>query len=414
MNFWQSLTGWFGYAPSDPVQGSQNESYATEKTARKVTFNSAMTVGAVYAATRLIAETISSLPLSMYRINHDGSREKVTDHAIIKLLAYRPNYRQTRIEFFETFMLNLVSDGNAYCHITYANDSTKSRIISLQVINSASMTPVLDDQGRLTYEWMKKPNQKVILSEDHVWHVKLFGTGIKGLSPLQAASKSIGMALAAGDRASDLMGKESPAGGLFLKEGRNPNETQRNVLRSETAKMINGDEVPVFPDGIDFKELKLTPAELELISTMRYGLEDIARIYGVPSVLINDQSASTVWGSGIYELIQASYKFNFRPYLEKIELSLLVNFLPAHEWDKYEFEFDFSALLRASEKDRVEMNAKKIQTGQRTSNECRLSEGFPAKDGGDTLFVPANIIPIEKAGTQDTSSQIQQTKEDLI
>lgn len=408
MKFWQSLAGFLGFAPVDPSKGSQNNVVMSPNTARPVTFNTAMTVGAVFAATRLIAETVSTLPLAMYQINADGSRVQVKDHPLIDLLSYRPNYRQTRIEFFETLMLNLVNDGNAYCYRGYA-DVAKTRLVSMQVINSGSMNPVLNDDGTITFEWQKSGTEKLILSDKDVWHIKLFGTGVKGLSPLQAAAKSVGLALAASDRASDLMGKEAPAGGLFLKEGRFPKEDQRNTLRSEVKKMIDGDEIPVFPDGMDFKELKMTPAELELITTMRYGLEDIARIYGVPSVLINDQSASSVWGSGIDSLIAASYKFNFRPYLEKIELSILVNLMPRQDWKKYEFEFDFDALLRASEKDRTELNAKKIQTGQKTPNEVRLENGDQPKPGGDTLFVPANILPIEKSG----QSKID-IKEDLI
>lgn len=408
MNLWQSLAGFLGFAPVDPSKGSQNNVVMSPNTARPVTFNTAMTVGAVFAATRLIAETVSTLPLAMYQINADGSRVQVKDHPLIDLLSYRPNFRQTRIEFFETLMLNLVNDGNAYCYRGYA-DVAKTRLVSMQVINSGSMNPVLNDDGTLTFEWQKSGTEKLILSDKDVWHIKLFGTGVKGLSPLQAAAKSVGLALAASDRASDLMGKEAPAGGLFLKEGRFPKEDQRNTLRNEVKKMIDGDEIPVFPDGMDFKELKMTPAELELITTMRYGLEDIARIYGVPSVLINDQSASSVWGSGIDSLIAASYKFNFRPYLEKIELSILVNLMPRQDWKKYEFEFDFDALLRASEKDRTELNAKKIQTGQKTPNEVRLENGDQPKPGGDTLFVPANILPIEKSG----QSKID-TKEDLI
>jgi len=410
MNFWQSLAGFFGFAPVDPTPGSQNNVVMSSKTARPVTFDTAMTVGAVFAATRLIAETVSTLPLAMYEKKPDGSRVLVQDHPLIDLLSYRPNFRQTRIEFFETFMLNLINDGNAYCYRGYA-DLAKTRLVSLQVINSGSMNPVLNKDGTMTYEWQKTGTEKVILTERDVWHVKLFGTGVKGLSPLQAASKSVGLALAASDRASNLMGKEAPAGGLFLKAGQFPKEDQRNTLRSETMKMIQGDEIPVFPDGMEFKELKMTPADLELITTMRYGLEDIARIYGVPSVLINDQSASTVWGSGIDSLIQASYKFNFRPYLEKIELSILINLMPKSDWKKYEFEFDFGALLRANEKDRTDINAKKIQTGQKTPNQIRLENGDKPLPHGDTLFVPANILPIEKAGQSKSTADV---KEDLI
>ena len=119
----------------------------------------------------------------------------------------------------------------------------------------------------------------------------------------------------------------------------------------------------------------------------------------MPSVLINDTSASTVWGSGIQSLIEGYYKFNLRPYLEAIECSIVVNLLTAAEWDLYEFEFAADALLRASTRDRIEANARQIVSGQATPNEIRISEGREPLTGGDSLLVPVNMIQIEKLGS---------------
>lgn len=101
MTLMTTLAGWFGIAPRDPNKGKQGSGVAAGRTARPVTFDAAMTVGACFAASRLVCETISGLPLTLYEKQDDGSRIEVTDHPIINLLKYRPNRRQTRIEFLK-------------------------------------------------------------------------------------------------------------------------------------------------------------------------------------------------------------------------------------------------------------------------------------------------------------------------
>lgn len=100
MSVFNTLKSWFGLAPSDPTGGSQHTQPITgnPKTSKNVTFDSAMTVSAVFASIRLLAETVASLPLEMYELDKEGNRTK-TEHQLINLLRYKPNTRQTRIEF---------------------------------------------------------------------------------------------------------------------------------------------------------------------------------------------------------------------------------------------------------------------------------------------------------------------------
>lgn len=392
MSIWSGISSWFGFGPSEPRRGRQYPTAGGGATAKPVTFDSAMTVSAVFAATRLVAETVSTLPFAMYRVQDDGSRVLETKHDLIRLLKYRPNRRQTRIEFFEQLMLNLVSSGNAYVLKGYMG----KRLVSLQVINSGSIQPELLANGDLVFHWKKGDGTTQPLTEKEVWHVRLFGNGLTGLSPLSHAVKAVGVALAGDDKITSLMSNGAKPTGALMTKGW-PNKEQRDSLRTEMAGLISGEqtEIAVLGGEMKFEPLSFTPKDLELMATRRFSLEEIARIYGVPSVLINDTSASTVWGSGIESLINGFYKFNLRPYLEKLELSILVNLMDRTEWGQYEFEFDADAILRAALKDRVESNSKQVLSGQMTPNEARRSEGRPAVAGGDTLLVPVNVTTLD-------------------
>lgn len=393
MSVWTSITSWFGLAPAEPKRGRQYASTVAGATAKPVTFDTAMTVSAVFACIRLLAETVSSLPLNMYKLDSEGNRTLDSQHELIKLLKYRPNRRQTRIEFFEQLMLNLVSSGNAYI----LRGHMGKRLVSLQVLNSGSVEPELLANGDLIYHWQQQDGTRKKLTEAEVWHVRLFGNGLVGLSPLSHAKKSIGVALAGDDKITHLMSNGAKPTGVLLAQNW-PNKEQRDGLRTEMNGLINGDqtELAVLGGGMKFEAMSLTPEDLELLATRRFSLEEIARIFGVPSVLINDTSASTVWGSGIDSIINGFYKFDLRPYLEKLEISMVVNLLPRTEWESYELEFDADAILRANLKDRVEATSKQVLSGYMTPNEARKSEGRQPKPNGDQLLVPSNMTTIDK------------------
>lgn len=394
MSVFKSVLGWFGYAPKDPEDGSQNPITARPLTAKNVTFDTAMTVSAVFASIRLLSETIASLPIDLYQVDENGYRGEKANHDIIKLLKYKPNYRQTRIEFFEQLLLNLVSDGNAYSLITRIGDKN-SRIISLDPINSANMEPMLKDGEIIYRRHITSTIHKDYAAHD-IWHIKLFGTGIKGLSPLQHAAKAIAVADAADDKVTTLMRNGAKPTGVLMTKG-SPTKEQRDTLREELTGLVSGTEteIPILPLDMKFQAISLTPNDIELLATRRFSLEEIARMFGVPSILINDSTQSTNWGSGISAIIEAFHKFNIRPYLERIELSALTSLLPRKDWHRYEFVIDADAILRANRKDRVEMHRTEIASGQRTPNEVRREEGYDAKPGGDDLYMQVNMGTLE-------------------
>lgn len=103
--------------------------------------------------------------------------------------------------------------------------------------------------------------------------------------------------------------------------------------------------------------------------------------------MVNDSASSTVWGSGIEQIVQGFYKVTLRPMMEKIEASIICNLMQPSDWQKYEVEFDFNALTRADPKTRFETYRIGIYGGVTTPNECRRVEGLPDLDGGDKLYM---------------------------
>ena len=74
----------------------------------------AMQTSAVYACVKILAETVASLPLHLYKKGKNGKNETAEQHPLFSCLYETPNDEMTSFEFRETMMTSLLLWGNAY------------------------------------------------------------------------------------------------------------------------------------------------------------------------------------------------------------------------------------------------------------------------------------------------------------
>lgn len=394
--FWSRIFGLLGFGGIQRVQGDQYPTptaYAISA-AKPVNQETALQVSAFWACSRLLAETVAGLPLVVYRT--DGvMREVARDHPLAILFRNKPNRYQTRVEFFETMMLNLTNWGNAYAKI---KRNGAGEIVSLMPLMSNQVVTRLLSDGTVVHEYHMDSGVEVI-AEKNMWHIKLFGNGIIGLSPLAYARNSIGIAQAGEDRVTNIYRNGAKPSGILMVDA-SLNAVQRAAIRESFSELAEGntDSLIVLDKHMKYEQVSMSPQDIELLASRRFQMEDIARFMGVPSVLINDTSGSTVWGSGVQQIIEGFYKLNLRPYLERFEASAMAHLMTPEDRQRYEIEFDFDGLLRMDAKSRMEGYDKAIQSGQMTPNEARALEGRSPMEGGDQLYMQGAMVPIIQAG----------------
>lgn len=388
--WWGAVRGLFrrwGTQQSAPSHGGE--------LASPVSFDSAMQVSAWWAGVRLTVETVASLPLVMYR--YENGRRVVADrHPLWRVLSKRPNRYQTKVEFFETLMLNLVCHGNAYCKIQRSGD----QVIGLLPLMTAQVETRLLDDGTVIHVYSHDAGVDV-LAESSVWHVKLMGNGLIGLSPLDHARNALGIAQAAEHRVSKLYKNGGKPTGILTID-KVLTADQRAAVKANFSELAEGnsDELMVLEAGFNYSQVSLSPQDMELLNTRRFQIEDVARFLGVPSVLINDTAGSTTWGSGIQQIIEGWYKLGLRAYLEKIEGSAMLHLLSEADQRVFEIEFDFDALLRADPAARYAGLQSAISSGLLTPNEARAEEGRAPMEGGDDLLVQGALVPLSRLGVK--------------
>lgn len=393
------LFNWMFNRGGDTItQGEQNPRPKTATTVKD--FDVAMTQSAFWASVRLLTETVAAMPLVCYERNLETNvKQPKPDYDLWKLLNYQPNRYQTRTEFFEQMMLNLVTWGNAYVIIQRVG----KRVTSLQVYPSAQVKMELLQDGSITYQYTTPNGDVRVFAQESVWHIKIFGNGLIGMSPLAYAGNSLGISKDLADRQGKLAANGGKTSGILTVDQALKPE-QKEAVRKSFAGLQEGNEAELFvlEAGFNYQQASLSPVDQQLLESRRFSIEDVARFMGVPSVLINDTSASTTWGSGIEQINQGFYKLNLKPYLERIESSIKRHLMPKSDWEMVDIEFNFDSLLRADKTARANAQSSSVNAGILTPNEARAEEGLPPKQGGENIYLNGSLVP---AGTQQRQIQ---------
>lgn len=362
-----------------------------EEAASPVTFDTAMQLSAVWACVKLLSETPASLPLKFYR-RTDAGRIEEPDHPLALLFSDKPNRYQTRVEFWETMFLNLHTHGNAYALV----ERRAGRVVSLLPLMSAQIETRLMSDGSVTYQYTTEDGTTTIYAERSIWHLKLFGNGITGMSTLAYQRNTLGIAQAAEKAVSNVYKNGAKPSGV-LKLDRLLTKQQRDELRESFGSLTTGanNRLMVLEKGTEFEAISLSPQDIELLSSRKFQISEICRWYGVPSVLVNDNNGTTTWGSGIEQIMQGFYKLTLRPLLEKVETSLVVHLLDGRDRREMEVEFDFNALLRGDMKTLIEALKSGVNGALMTPNEARRELNLQPVAAGDQLFIQGAMMPIQ-------------------
>lgn len=401
MAFWKQLnsnfSNWFSGA-AHRQKGMQNgESSAGVTTTKNVTIDSAMQLSACYRCVRLITETIAALPIIVYDVNPETGERKINrDHRLTMLLGGKVNRWQTRQEYMETLVYQLTMMGNDYSLI---HRNKQKDIVMLEPLMSPQMQVTLLDSGALEYRYNDGTTTKVY-TEDQIWHNKLFGNGVIGMSPLSYARQSLAIGLSAEDAVAKVYANGGKPSGV-LSSDKVLTKDQRGKIKENFDELANGGNQRMFvlEAGFKWEKISLSPQDIEMLASRRFQIEDIARFYGVPSVLINDTQSSTAWGSGIEQIVQGFYKFGLKPYIDRYKASIRARLLKPEERHLIDIDFDIDALLMPSFAERIKAGKEAVSGALLTPNEWRRREGMMPLKGGDSAYMQQQMVPIDMLST---------------
>jgi len=376
-------------------------------TGESVTANSVLGLSAAWACVNLLAGTIASLPLMVYRTDAKGARTVAYDHPLYRVLHDSPNSLQTALDFWEFQCASIELWGNSYARKVKSGD----KIIGLMPIMPD--LPVVESigNGRLEYRWTEN-GRYYVETNDTVLHIRGFGGNpLGGMSTLAFGSRAFGLAIAI-DKAAGTTFKNGlrPSGVLTFEKFLT--HEQRDVIETKLLEKyqgaMNAGRPFVLEGGTTWSQLGINPEDAQMLQSRGFSVEEVCRFFGVPPFMVGHTEKTTSWGTGLEQQTLGFQKFTLRRRLKRIEQACEKQLLtPQDRAAGLIIEFNLEGLLRGDSKGRSEFYKAALgdtqKPGWMVRNEVRQLENLPPIDGWDepipliTSSTPALPAPEDKA-----------------
>jgi HK97 family phage portal protein len=379
--------------PSSPVSASdflQVMGWGDMYASSGVTVNTetALGVPAVWTAVNFLAGTLAGLPLNVYR-KTEGGREKVKN-GLSTILHDAVNDGMSSFEWRKYSFEQVFTGGRS---VTYVERTQGGEIENLFPLDPSKVEVEMLDDGRKQY----RVGARVYAAADVLdIPFMLKSDMISARGPIATNRDAIGMAIAASQYGS----KAFQSGGIPPAVLQGPFQSGAAAARASedvaatTLKLAKeGRPIMALPLGHELKSIGLSPNDMQLIELQRFSIEQVARIYSLPPVFLQDLTHGTFSNTEQQDL--QFVKHTVKRWVEQSEQEMNLKFFG--RGSDFYVEYNVDGLLRGDLKTRMEAHATSIQNAIRTPNEVRNIENLPAKDGGDDLMIQGATVPV---GTQ--------------
>ncbi|UFT98099.1 phage portal protein [Radiobacillus kanasensis] len=373
-------------------QGTQTSSGVS------VTEDNAMNITAVYAAQKIIFETIASLPLPLYKRLDGGGKERAPNHYLYSVLHDQANEEMTAFTFVELMQHHLLTWGNAYAE---KEINGAGQVVGLWPLNPARTTVERNKEtGRLEYFTATPDGIIHKLPRWKVFHISTLGDGILGKSPIRLHREAIGLAKATEEFGARFFSNGATPSGIVEYPGRLSDEAFkrfRDDMREQHNGLSKSHKLMILEEGLKYHQVGIPQKDAQFLETRKFQLNEIARIYRVPPHKIGDLERST--NNNIEHQSIEFVVDTIRPWLVRWEQAIKMQLLTKSARKTYFAEFLIDGLLRGDIKTRYEAYRVGRNDGWLSADDIREKENMnPLPDGlGKTYLINGNMIPIDKA-----------------
>lgn len=338
---------------------------------------------AVLNAVNVIAQAVAAMPCYLFEVNAEG-RKRIENHSVEYLLNEMPNRNQTPYQFKEVMMRHVLLNGNAYAVIGW---NSKGQPETLTPYPPYAVNVQRTLAGDYFYQITDVNGKVRNYFQDEILHLRhASNDGFMGRSPITVCREAVGLGLAQQKHGSSVMKNGLMAGGIVTTsewfDQSKGQKAMEALKRYQGAK--NAGKTPILEGGMEYKQLGMSNQDAEWLASRKFTIEDIARIFNISPIFLQDYSHSTY--ANFSEASRAFLGQTLRPHLVNFEQQLkdaLMIDLTSNSKKRYVVEFDTSDLLRTNQQERFSSYDVAIKCGILSPNEARKREGLPPYVGGD-------------------------------
>jgi len=339
----------------------------------------AMRQPAYFRGVSLIAQTIASLPLRVYRNldpvgtgdDQDSDREEMEGHWITNDPA--GPYAIPSFNFWEQNIAWLLTMGEfGLVHLP-----TESGGIGgfLPVAPQSYQVKWGADGLKHFQVTFGDGQRRDFTSETFTQVMGLSMDGLRAMSPLTLFRRQHDLSRAQDEAATRAMTSGMLVGGLVsAKEDIDANDAKaiKDGLDAKVSGPQNANGLAFVNRQLEFKPWQATNTDLTYVAGREFSVSEVCRMLGIPPHMLGLVDRSTSWGTGIQEQNAMFQRQTLLPITSRIECAIS-RVLPQPRF----IEWDFAGLLPGTPAESEELLLASVNGGLRTPNEARHKLGLP-------------------------------------
>lgn len=362
---------------------------------RFVTADDAVGLPPVFAAIRLLAETIGSIEWAVRSGVGTTEVEDKPNSWQWGLFRTEPNAEQSPFDFFNWAITSL-QQGNAY----FLKTKARGRVVELLPLMPANVVPRFKG-GQMTYRVFIGGAVKTLTRED-ILHVPgiIWKHPFIGVSPIEMHRNSLGASLAAEEFGGRFFQNDGQPGGLIEVKAALKREQRQELMAGWNERhqgVANSHNTGLLTNGGTYKPLGVTLSDALYVEAMGWGVKQAARVFRVPAGLLEGDDASEKPSTAHPEVEDARFlKYSLQQWITRVAQAFYKDddLFP----DKSLMPVALTeTLTRADVMSRNQAYLWARQAGWMSANEIRSKEGLPPVAGGDEL----QLTPVGGAPNPD-------------
>lgn len=365
----------------------------------------------IWACVTLIADVIAMLPIDVYR-RQDDQRDPQPGHPVSQLLNDSMNDDMGASTVVRTLQMHTLLWGNGYAEIERTRGGDVNALWPLLPDRTRPQLSFAAGLRQLSFT-TNINGQSIGLPAANVIHLMGYSfDGICGMSPIHVARNAIGLGLAMEEFGSKFFANDAKSGGVLIHPGKLSDKAKENIADSfhggngksgqgSGRGLDNAHRVKVLEEGMKFIPTSTTPEDSQFLGSREFQLAEAARLYRISLVLLSSLQGSTVWGTGIEQLMIGFVTWTLGPWIKRWEEELGRKLLTAEERAAgFYIKFNVNAMLRGDMTARSAFYKAGITDGWLTRNEVRAKEDLNGIPGLDEPLVQRNMMLAAMAGEE--------------
>lgn len=368
-----------------------------------VTVEGSLRLSAVLGAVLLIADSLASVPLSLYERLPNGGRRVRADHPLHRVLHDLANPMMTAFDVRATMLAHRLLYGNAYAEIEWDDDGYP---VGLWPLDPQRVGIVMMERGEVVYTYWSDETGGVALPARRVHHQRgLMIRGAVGLSVIRTAMTAVGLGLATEEFGAKYFVNGAAPSVVLSHPAKLSAEAVRNLRASfemQWSGLNNAHRIAVVGEGVRPEMLSIPIDESQFLESRQFQVKEIARIFKLPIGLLGE-TETTTYASAEQEVLRFR-ELTLGPWAERLEKEIYRDLLTDDEQRTMFAQHTLAKLQATDLKTRYETYQIGTNAGILTTNEVREMEDRNPMAGGDELWMPLNMAPVSVAAKTGSRS----------